>query len=73
MTETEYKAQQAQDTNQVKKAFDAGYQKGRQEGIEAAYVRAQEIIEYMDAGNEEIDRALSELEEKAERLKEAAK
>ena len=37
MTEAEYKEKQVQDTNQLKKAFDSGYQQGREEGIEAAY------------------------------------
>ena len=41
MTETEYKKKQAQDTNQLKKAFDAGYRKGRKEGID----EMREVIE----------------------------
>ena len=37
MTEAEYKEKQVQDTNQLGKAFDYGYQKGREEGVEEAY------------------------------------
>jgi len=34
MTEAEYGEKQTQDTNQLKKAFDAGSRKGRKEGID---------------------------------------
>ena len=42
MTEAEYKEKQVQDTNQLGKAFDYGYQKGWEEGIDEALELAKE-------------------------------
>lgn len=80
MTETEYREKQTQDTNQLKKAFDAGYSKGRKEGIDAMRDRAKYYPElsYPD-GRLVTHQTMSWaahnniLDEEAERLKEQEK
>ena len=44
MTETEYREKQTQDTNQLKKAFDAGYSKGRKGGIDVMRDAARRVV-----------------------------
>ena len=62
MTEADYKEKQARDTNQLKKVFEAGYQKGRKEGIDEMLVSA--LTWAFDAEGEK------RLRDEAERLKE---